>query len=175
MTSATGNRTTELLRKLLDEHGVEWASGRTNANLTSWNKGDLRINAKELSDGTLLMQQYSRKHFTPEQAIAATLGSGTLTAEQVREAIRKYAENDSCYIFEVYGEMCGLIADELNAAIGGGECEFSVVKESIPGIKLRGDICECGNCGYRCPYGLIEDERFKCCPGCGARMKAVKR
>lgn len=71
----TENRTTELLRKLLDENGIEWKSGRTNENNTSWDVGDLRITAKELSDGTLLIQQYSRKHFTPEQAIAATLGS----------------------------------------------------------------------------------------------------
>lgn len=73
----TDNRTTEKLRKLLEERGVEWKSGRTNENNTSWDVGDLRVTAKELSDGTLLMQQYSRKHFTPEQAIAATLGSGT--------------------------------------------------------------------------------------------------
>lgn len=59
---------------------------------------------------------------TPDEAIAriAELGSGTLTAEQVRKAIRKYAEDDSCYIFEVYGEMCGLIADELNAMLSDG-------------------------------------------------------
>ncbi len=67
--------TTEHLRALLDEQGIEWKSGRTNENNTSWDVGDLRITAKELSDGTLLIQQYSRKHFTPEQAIAATLGN----------------------------------------------------------------------------------------------------
>ena len=69
------DKATELLRKLLDENGIEWKSGRTNENNTSWDVGDLRVTAKELSDGTLLMQQYSRKHFTPEQAIAATLRS----------------------------------------------------------------------------------------------------
>lgn len=67
--------TTEHLRALLDERGVEWKSGRVYNNNTSWNVGDSRIIAKELTDGTLLIQQYSRKHFTPEQAIAATLGS----------------------------------------------------------------------------------------------------
>lgn len=53
----------------------------------------------------------------------ATSNGTKLTAEQVREAIKKYAEDDSCYIFEVYGENCGLIADELNAMLGDGECE----------------------------------------------------
>lgn len=67
--------TTEHLRALLDERGVEWKSGRVYNNNTSWNVSDSRIIAKELTDGTLLIQQYSRKHFTPEQAIAATLGS----------------------------------------------------------------------------------------------------
>lgn len=65
---------TDELRRLLDERGVEWKSGRVHNNNTSWNVGDSRIIARELADGTLLIQQHSRKHLTPEQAIAVTLG-----------------------------------------------------------------------------------------------------
>ena len=66
---------TDELRKLLYERGIEWESGRVYNNSTSWNVGDSRIIARELADGTLLIQRHSRKHLTPEQAIAATLGS----------------------------------------------------------------------------------------------------
>lgn len=55
---------------------------------------------------------------------AATLGAPMLTTEQVRAAIKKYAEDTSCYIYEVYGEMCGAITDELNATLRRGEREL---------------------------------------------------
>ena len=50
-------------------------------------------------------------------------------------------------------------ADELNAELGSGTCEF------IPGNRERWNICECSNCGF------IVDERFKCCPNCGKRIR----
>lgn len=173
------NRTTELVsRREATTLLEEFLCGYQNILLS---RG---INASEaVCRQNELINEYAERI---EQAIAATLGGGKLTAEQVREAIERHfgkvavlddgkpVEWRDDWVCKVAIDYRG-IADELNAALGGGECEFSVVKESIPGIKLCGDICECGNCGYRCPYGLIEDERFKCCPGCGARMKAVKR
>jgi len=69
------------------------------------------------------------------EELDAELGSGTLTAEQVREAIKKHAEDDSCYIFEVYGEMCGPIADELNAMLGVGKPTTDVA-EKVKELRL---------------------------------------
>jgi len=40
--------------------------------------------------------------------------SGMLTEEQVRKAIRKHAHDDSCYIFEVYGEMYAIRREDLS-------------------------------------------------------------
>lgn len=65
MTSATDNRTTEL-RRLLDERGVEYtANDHMGAYATSWNG----FTAMQLTPSAKLMMA-----FTPEQAIAATLG-----------------------------------------------------------------------------------------------------
>ena len=64
----TDNRTTEL-RKLLDERGVEYtANDHMGAYETSWNG----FTATQLSPNANLIMAV-----TPEQAIAATLGSGT--------------------------------------------------------------------------------------------------
>ena len=67
MTSATDNRTSELLRKMLDERGVEY---RTHYLHTSWCVGPKLYLAVDNLDGTLTVG-----NLTPEQAIAATLGS----------------------------------------------------------------------------------------------------
>ena len=104
-------------------------------------------------------------------AMKAAKRGGTLTAEQVEIIV-----NRNCEWYEG-GELdAQAIADELNAELGSGTCEFNVVEEFIPGKRQRSNICECSNCGYRCAYGFIVDERFKCCPSCGKRIrKAVER
>lgn len=69
----TDNRTTELLRKLLDERGVKWTSKPTYPE-TTWAYNGWWHNAKfePWSDSTFKVTIYD---LTPEQAIAATLGS----------------------------------------------------------------------------------------------------
>jgi len=62
------------LKKLLSERGFEYFNGRHG---TYWDKGDkfaYSFSASELSDGTLRVVLH---RITPEQAVAATLGSGT--------------------------------------------------------------------------------------------------
>lgn len=63
----TDNRTTELLCKLLEERGV---SCRTNYLHASWCVGPKLYDAVDNIDGTLTVSS-----LTPEQAVAATLGS----------------------------------------------------------------------------------------------------
>ena len=88
---------TDELRKLLDERDIEWESGRVYNNSTSWNVGDSRIIARELADGTLLIQQHSRKHLTPKQAIAVTLGGGMCEIKQHRCTACDHEINDDAY------------------------------------------------------------------------------
>ena len=63
----TDNRTTELLRKLLEERGL---SCQTNYLHASWRVGQKLYGAVDNLDGTLTVD-----NLTPEQAIAATLGN----------------------------------------------------------------------------------------------------
>ena len=63
----TGNRTTELLRERLTEHGIEWRSGLKGVTLV----GDWCF--VEYENGKLAAT--CEPVLTPEQAIAATLGS----------------------------------------------------------------------------------------------------
>lgn len=109
-----------------------------------------------------------------EQAIAMTLGIGTLTAEQVSKATYAHSIHADCADADWQA-----IADELNAALGGGECE--------PNWVLQGKTqtqefwrCDCGNCG-EC-FGVESRESFpfkvtidkvnvpNYCPNCGIRI-----
>lgn len=65
----TDNRTTELLRKLLDERGVKYKSHYLH---TSWYAGTKLYMATDDMNGTLTVD-----NLTPEQAIAATLMNTT--------------------------------------------------------------------------------------------------
>jgi len=128
------------------------------------------------------------ERITPEQAIAVTLGSesvdymlntigkleeenerlrsscGTLTAEQVSEAIEK------CFDFDVWvpSERGQAIADELNATLGRGECEPTkerTCKRIVKGKKYGSDKLVCSECGYG-----LGDNRWSFCPKCGAKV-----
>lgn len=98
---------------------------------------------------------------------------GTLTAEQMREAIFNgsgYASFDGA---KYYADGIGMqaIADELNAALGNGECERTTTRNGKFKTKYgrKVPLCEC--CGY-----AIGDDRYNFCPKCGAKIvKAVKR
>lgn len=69
---------TEIVRRLLDERGVEW-SATVGANGTIWTHWDAfngqRIHAMDNEDGTV--EIFDQWNLTPAQAIAATLGCGT--------------------------------------------------------------------------------------------------
>jgi len=91
---------------------------------------------------------------------------GTLTAEQVREAIERHVK---FYDGGDYDEQA--IADELNAELGNGTCEWVLEHSGTLFDKWR-----CSECGYlfvepRCVQGYNDiDPNF--CMKCG---KAVKR
>lgn len=74
----TDNRTTELLRKLLEERGVEWWEGEDERK-THWVVNGLTWEYfnNENGDAWLGFLGACENDVTPEQAVAATLGSGT--------------------------------------------------------------------------------------------------
>lgn len=82
-----------------------------------------------------------------------------LTADDVLNAVYKH------------GACWQAIADELNAVLGGGECERTTTRNGKFKTKYgrKVPLCEC--CGY-----AIGDDRYNFCPKCGAKIvKAVKR
>lgn len=175
-------RTTELLRKLLDERGV---SCQTHYLHASWCVGSKLYEAVDNLDGTLTVG-----NFTPEQAIAATLGSdresalnkadtllrergsGTLTAEQVREAIERHSAwaigNGPIFRDGAYEE----IADELNAR----------TERTCRDANTRFNAWTCSEC--KCTLLLMFDDYGEptlnvdgvasvpnYCPNCGAKVR----
>lgn len=172
MTSATDNRTTLL--------PCPFCGGKATLRM-SWMEDGHRYRAVECVEcGATTPGNYSEvgdqsvwdwNTRTPEQAIAATLGSGTLTAEQVEKAIHDcstYASYDGCTYY-ASGIRLQAIADELNAAIGGGECEIVYHYEARDRSEIGREPVEL-SCGH------IVERHSKYCQECGRKIrKAVKR
>lgn len=122
-----------------------------------------------------------------EQAIAATLGGGKLTAEQVRDAIERHfgkvavlddgkpVEWRDDWVCKVAIDYRG-IADELNAALGIGTC--CIVKTPSDSDFSDDWRYRCSECGCNIPVNERDPETgdvinaANYCPNCG---KAVKR
>ena len=104
--------------------------------------------------------------------VTSEVRGGKLTAEQVHDAIfngSSYASFDGA---KYYADGIGMqaIADELNAEMGGGECD------AVRNERTQTIVCsECGGGGLTIPNkGQSALRNF--CPNCGAKIrKAVKR
>lgn len=127
---ATDNRTTELLRKLLDERGVKWWETINHANciFTWWESPTFgTVQAMDNEDGeTLFMACLNDCDFTPEQAIAATLGSNR--------------ENRLGKLVRIYGEIANYFCERFACC----DAEFANCKYCI-GLP-QGGQCELGWC-----------------------------
>ena len=91
MTSATDNRTTEL-RNLLDERGIEYAESqdrfRTRFRFNYCEACGDYLNEIEVMGACITA---SKSYLTPDQAIAATLGSDA-SADRLAERLRSIAD-----------------------------------------------------------------------------------
>lgn len=113
----TDNRTAEL-RKLLDERSIEYAElqdrFRTRFCFNYCEACGDYLNEIEVMGACITA---SKSYLMPEQAIAMTLVSDTLTTEQVREAIEQHSAwvigNNRCFHDGAYEE----ITNELNAML----------------------------------------------------------
>ena len=174
---------TDELRRLLDERGVDWREG-DDERKTLWESNGLTWEYfnDENGDAWLGFLGACEQDITPEQAIAATLGGGKLTAEQVRELIVPHLNARPTFDFGRHGAVWSAdfqaIADTLNATLGGGECvphgEWIRISQTQ---EARHVYCECG-------YELGVDRRdsfpFKhtqlftmtnYCPNCGRKIQ----
>ena len=92
-----------------------------------------------------------------EQAIAATLGSGTLTADDVLNAVYKH------------GARWQAIADELNATLGSGTCHMSFIDEYETASGEEEYLCECSECGSQTWEPAHDLPLY--CRKCGRKVK----
>lgn len=146
----TDDRTTELM-KLLDERGEHYVH---DGNCVTWSYYSDPHTATESMDGTLIVTG-----LTPEQAISATLGGGTLTVEQVEEAVYR-----NCKFYEGGEVDVEAIADELNSRAE------RTCKQEERGWSTEGDHARVWlTCGHDCMVPTVQDLP-NYCPNCGCKV-----
>ena len=145
-----------------------------------------------LPDESGLAVAVYKDYLTPEQAIAATLGSesvdymlntigkleeenerlrsscGTLTAEQVREAVWRHGNRRY--------EDWQAVANELNTELGNGTCEMETdwdyLHDGIPDAPEDTWAYMCSVCGWSFRYDRGIKPNY--CPNCGAKVLESK-
>jgi hypothetical protein len=172
------------LRSMLDERGT----GHTDlGGMTEWTGAGGRI-CRAYTRNEPLTVDVAMLAVPPEQAIAATLGGGKLTAEQVRECVgtvylEGYSDgsvNRGAHIDETDWQA---VADELNEMLGSGECiphgEWERVSQTQ---EVRHVFCDCGyelGMDRRDSFPFERTQLFAMpnfCQECGRRIrKAVTR
>ena len=156
----TDNRTTELLRKLLDERDVEWRETINHANciFTWWESPTFgTVYAMDNEDGeTLFMDCLNNCDLTPEQAIAATLG-----------------EKRTCETCDELGNADSFINHLIQAERAERTCEMRADgAHCMNGVEFY-ECCSCGE--YACiPTVMGKSEPPNWCPNCGAKVIDTK-
>lgn len=131
---------TERVRELLDERGVEWDYGITGSTTTMFSVNGVDLTFTPMRDGLVCSTI-----LTPEQAIAATLGSSNCT-------------NDC-----TNGERTGTcIADETEV----WECVCDGIGRY--GKRVTVHVMECSECGHT--YEHVNGD-YEFCPHCGRRIE----
>ena len=94
---------------------------------------------------------------TPEQAIAATLGRGTLTAEQVRKCVRIGACDHGLGDALDEDTDWQAISDELNAELWSGTCKLEPLSALDVTLNMLGQTewGECSECGCAVPMDAM--------------------
>ena len=161
----------EELRRMLDERGVEYDTRDGNAiKNTYWNDGNGRrwgytedASESGMTTPTLFLVS-GQLTFTPEQAIAATLGNMSATVDDVLSLLDEM-NGQGRIEYADYSQLHDAIA----ATLGGGECE--VVSSRFD--DMMSEWCIELSCGHAV-WDRTEPPNY-CCE-CGARIrKAVER
>ena len=151
---------TDELRRLLDERGVEYYKHEDGEPLrklekaeepaTSWHMGGASVCAVPI-EGSELFDLWI-DHCTPEQAIAATLGSGECEikcfdggVDEVRQMMKRDAER-TCHDKNGFDSQLGF--------------ECTVCETTVDSYMIA-------------PSDTGHEVQFTYCPGCGRRVKEV--
>ena len=142
--------TTNELRRLLDERGVEWKEYKFNpwTDTTAWDidtsdpRYGVEAGFEEFDDGVTLLRFWNA---TPEQAIAATLGADAKTTQ---------AESSG---------TCTADETEIWECVCDGMGHY--------GKRLTVHVMECSECGHT--YEHVNGS-YEFCPRCGRRILNVE-
>ena len=167
---------TDELRRRLDERGVEWKAPASYDGSTKYDT---------IVDG-YWFHEYDGKitvhGLTPEQVIAATLGRGTLTADDVRDLIERHSDASGGNGRDFHNGAYVAIADELNATLGSFNCtndctnseRTTTVDETWHvgfhmwnGERVTIHVMECSKCGRT--YEHVNGN-YEFCPRCGRKL-----
>lgn len=188
---------TDVLRRMLDERGVEWTVPDESWNqdsITYWKVGSIKWVAFESENDTLWLNCNSVTDLTPEQAIAATLGPAyepPVAAHWDGDTLTLTIPRDpSCIRVQRSAEQpCKVYADEskvIAATLGScnctnsertGTCEADET-DLIPFVRAdSGDfevdyihVMECTECGH--VYEHVNGD-YEYCPRCGRKRRDV--
>lgn len=170
---------TERLRAMLDERGVEWRErkwGGKHSVTTFWRARGVRWHYRENRFGEVRLHA---DDLAPEQAIAATLGDTDATEERQHVAsddlIGLWREWEPVLFANVQDEVA---QDNLNecvhalldkaATAGAGMCHMEQTGHvKVAGVDYYDDDYECSECGAE----LFEGYNY--CPNCGRRVVKV--
>lgn len=154
----------EKLCKLLDEHGVEYETDEHGVVKWSTHYGAFVFFARQ-RDGKLLVETtVATEHsviLTPEQIIYETLDRGTLTANDVLNALHKYGARWSAIADELINEYARRIVDELES----WTCEVETEFRHDYGGEGSDTYEFVLSCGHSVEWLYSEPPRH--CPDCG--------
>ena len=148
----TDNRTTERLRALLDERGVEYKTHDIIVGKAVTWHGSV-CDWVALPDERGLAVGVYKDYLTPEQAINATLGDECHAYEQ------RITSNGSDW-----GEIMRGAYDDLMAAAC-ESCtldEFAELKAHVAATLGTPEIVRCGDCMHMIHFWHHDDERWQC-------------
>ena len=183
---------TEDLRRMLDEHGVEYETDDVSDSWyekTTWSSENNLWWTYEVSTieklpyGTLtLLDTGSSNSMTPEQAIAATLGNGEY--ERKMDALLCRLTNGKFSKTRAYDLdfMESVVREEFEtdaAALEAETCHLEEVdKDCGTASEYMIDREWCFDAVYRCScgyrFGHVAHDRPNFCPNCGCRVREVE-
>ena len=193
---------TDVLKRMLDERGIHWWAG-TDEHKTLWESNGLTWEYfnDENGDAWLGFLGACEQDITPEQAIAATLGTKRDRTEEWLMNACNQASAD--YIAELERKLEAatlgngkLTAEQVRRCVRVGACDHGLWEaidedtdwqEIADGLNavLGGGECEvikcdkgkmkCSKCGKELPYDPFADYECNFCPTCGARLRYGRR
>ena len=173
---------TEELRCMLDERGVEYEAPHSGFTIVRTDNAVCKFyeTLEEPERGVFAV--VTTDWLTPEQAIAATLGRGTLTADDVRDLIERHSDASGGNGRDFHNGAYVAIADELNATLGSCNCSNNCTNSERTttvdetwhvgfhmwnGERVTIHVMECSKCGRT--YEHVNGN-YEFCPNCGRKL-----